>query len=123
MKPYTAWSPTEDATLVRMRGAGANREQIAGALQRSPFSIMSRIAEHNRRLRAGKPLPPAPPPTATIPKAMVPQFYELGWRLVSFGSELCLFEWRSSGEPRWPHLEIEEVARAVLTVLADMEIV
>lgn len=92
-RAHSRWSPKERANLEAWRKAGFCRRTIADRLQRSVCAIEMQI-KINRMPRVERPKKQELPPVAetiAIPKDLVCDFYEKGWRFDGFSTEgLCV---------------------------------
>jgi hypothetical protein len=93
------WSDEDRARAAFLFDEGKTNAEIANALGRKPDAVRAWIHHY---MRIPKPISVIDYPKAKIAESQVEQFYLLGWRFVGSEGGLHVFEWRASGEPRWP---------------------
>lgn len=110
MKRPRPWLPEQEAQIMAMRRSGMSNKEIARATDRSPDAIRSRF---NQRLipRKSRYVVNVQETfhNAFVQLCELPEFYALGWRVVSFGNGMVKLEWRC-GEPKWPAWEEKAAA-------------
>ena len=104
MPPYEKWTHDEHKTFKRMVAAGKRQAEIARKLNRSVYSVQSRIYEYRLRKK------PIPPTRMVVAKQDVPTWYALGWRPIEFHGDHIEMEWGNEREPLWPADQQREAA-------------
>jgi hypothetical protein len=94
------WTDEDRAMAARLFAAGRSNDEIAVALGRKPDAVRAWI--HHFKLVWNDP-EPVVYETVKVTKADVLEWYEAGWRFVGFDGALCVIEWQSSRELRWPN--------------------
>ncbi|WLA80346.1 hypothetical protein [Bradyrhizobium elkanii] len=105
IKSGSVWTEQDHQTMLSMLSVGCTRRVIGAALGRSEDAVSSRIGKHGLALRR---LPRRPSlkveyPTARVPKQLVIDWYEVGWRVLGIGVTDCVMEWRLDRAPEYPH--------------------
>ena len=98
------WCLTEEALLVSFVKENKSCTAIAESLGRSLYVVKKRVG----RLRTPPKTsivnqnPQEPKPTLRILRGLLPDYYEAGWRVVSFDALTCLLEWPHQTKPNQP---------------------
>src|SRR5215469_14235850 len=102
------WCPEDLSTWERMARNGASDAQIGCRLGRARSAIRRKRVnlgiEKQRKTPAiirGNPVS-RNPVFAFVARSEVADWYERGWRFVGFDGPLCVMQWHSEREPRWP---------------------
>jgi hypothetical protein len=93
------WTDADRTLAKRLYASGFSNSEIATALGRNADAVRAWV-HHNCRVWQQPEV--AEYPSAVVPYADVPAWYELGWRLARFDNGEWIFEWRSSGIARMP---------------------
>lgn len=87
---HQTWTNHQVAALLQYRASGLTFSQIATRMERSNESVKSMHWRVSKRKVRAITLPPIIE-TIAIEKALVPDFYVLGWRFSGFSAErLCV---------------------------------
>lgn len=95
------WRTSEEMALTNLRKRGFLYREISKELGRTVPSVKDRAKRLERRPTVEAPV--AEPKLARfIDIAALPDWYAIGWRVLSHDASSCLLEWPRSTEPRWP---------------------
>lgn len=94
---WDAFTIGQRETIKRMCAEGRTNREIAKAIGCPANSIRSCGWQYRAMLAKRPPLE-----RVVIQKEDVISYYEIGWRFIGFKGDLCMFEWQSEREPKWP---------------------
>lgn len=103
-KRPAGWTSKQRATLKRLMDAGLGYGEAGRLLGHARSSVRSRaLAWGYARRSSTFAAPDVEYPTARVPKQLVIDWYEIGWRVLGIGATDCVLEWRLSRSPEYPH--------------------
>lgn len=99
MKSYAnRWTQEEIALLGKYISQGKTRKQVAILLDRSLWSISTRM----NLCGIKRTMPPRAPIVQMVLKSHLIDWYILGWRVSGFHGDICNLEWPGLAPPKYP---------------------